>query len=165
MKANLGLLTWKNLLADPFFQDLPYKVETTRNGSILMSPASNWHGSAQSQMVVNLEKGRKNGEIITECSILTSEGVKVADVAWASNEFMDAHGYKTPYLLAPEICIEIVSPGNSQEEIDRKIELYLAKGALEVWIVNEDASIQFYDKTGERPKSALVKTVKLKKRK
>ena len=52
------------------------------------------------------------GEVIAECSIQTSEGVKVADIAWASTEFINEFAYKTPYPKAPEICVEIVSPSN-----------------------------------------------------
>src|SRR5277367_3633394 len=36
---------------------------------------------------------------------------------------------------SPMIAIEIVSAGNSAEEIDRKTEAYLEEGAAEVWIV------------------------------
>ena len=162
MNASISL--WKQILADPLFRDIPYKVETTKSGSIMMSPASNWHGSAQSQVVINLSKGRKGGEIINECSILTSDGVKVADVAWASDKFMEAHGYKTPYTVAPEICVEVVSPGNSPSEIERKVDLYLAKGALEVWVVNQDASVEFYDNSGSAKKSKMVKSIIIKKR-
>ena len=161
---NPAIQLWHQILLDPLFKDIPYKVETTKAGAIMMTPASNWHGSAQSQVVICLSKGRKGGEIINECSILTSDGVKVADVAWASDEFMERHGYKTPYLVAPEICVEVVSPGNSKEEIDRKIDLYLAKGAIEVWIVHQDGGVSFFDNAGIRKKSKLVKSVTIKKR-
>ena len=36
---------------------------------------------------------------------------------------------------APMIAIEIVSRGNTAEEIDRKTEAYLEEGAAEVWVV------------------------------
>ena len=36
---------------------------------------------------------------------------------------------------SPMIAIEIASRGNTDEEIDRKVEAYLAGGAAEVWIV------------------------------
>jgi Uma2 family endonuclease len=36
---------------------------------------------------------------------------------------------------APMIAIEIVSRGNSAEEMDRKAEAYLEEGAAEVWVV------------------------------
>ena len=45
------------------------------------------------------------------------------------------YGDVTPYPKAPEICVEVTSPSNSKEEIEHKTELYLAKGALEVWVV------------------------------
>ncbi len=164
MSANLALSMWKQILGDPWFRDIPYKVETTNSGAILMSPASNWHGVTQMDIGMCLSKSRKGGRVISECSILTTDGVKVADVAWASDEFISEHGFKTPYTVAPEICVEIVSPGNTQQEIEHKVDLYLAKGALEVWVVREDGSIQFSDRTGRLKKSAMVKTVKIKKR-
>jgi Uma2 family endonuclease len=36
---------------------------------------------------------------------------------------------------APMIAIEIVSRGNTAEEIDRKVEAYLQEGGAEVWVV------------------------------
>ena len=36
---------------------------------------------------------------------------------------------------APMLAIEIVSPGNRAEEIERKIAVYLEEGAAEIWIV------------------------------
>lgn len=164
MSANLALAAWKQILRDPWFHDIPYKVETTSSGGIFMSPASNWHGNAQVQVALCLNKGRKGGTIINECSILTTDGVKVADVAWASDEFIAKHGFKTPYTVAPEICVEVVSPGNTQQEIAHKVDLYLAKGALEVWVVREDGSVEFTDHTGRLKKSGMVKSVKIKKR-
>ncbi|MEZ4526903.1 MAG: Uma2 family endonuclease [Desulfobacterales bacterium] len=161
---NPALSMWQDIVNNPVFKNLPFKVETTRGGLVLMSPASNWHGSAQSQVGFALRKGIRGGEIINECSILTSEGVKVADVAWASDEFMNEHGYNTPYPVAPEICVEILSPGNTGAEIDSKINLYLAKGALEVWIVDNSGKVVFYDKHGLIKKSGFVKSAKIRKR-
>ena len=161
---NPALQMWKDILVNPLFRDIPFKVETTRAGAILMSPASNWHGSAQSQVGFSLRDGRKGGEIINECSILTNEGVKVADVAWASDAFMDQHGYKTPYQVAPEICVEVVSPGNSPAEIDAKTNLYLAKGAHEVWVVDHDGGVRYFTNAGPQKRSGLVKKVAIKKR-
>jgi len=36
---------------------------------------------------------------------------------------------------APELAIEVVSPSNTEKEIEDKIELYLANGSMAVWIV------------------------------
>ncbi len=134
---------------NPFFHDIPYKVELNKYGTILMSPASNRHGILQYKIGREIEIVKKSGVVIVECSVLTSEGVRVADVAWASDEFFAEFGDKTPYPKAPEICVKVISPGNSHAEIEEKIRLYLEKGALEVWIVSERDKINFFTHTGE----------------
>ncbi len=161
---NPAISLWQSLIKDPAFHNRPFKIETTRAGAILMSPASNWHGSAQSQAGFCLRKGRRGGEVINECSILTTEGVKVADVAWASDTFMDRNGYKTPYQEAPEICVEVVSPGNTEHEIETKVNLYLAKGAVEVWVVDGEGTVSCFSHQGKMGKSKLVKKINISKR-
>lgn len=94
--------------------------------------------------------------MITECSIQTADGVKVADVAWASADFIAEFGYSTPYPKAPELCIEIVSPSNSKQELAEKIQLYLSKGAQEVWMVHENGGIEIFSYTGQIPVSKIA---------
>ena len=143
-------MDWAAVINNPLLKDLPFKIELDKWGKILMSPASNNHGNLQFETGVKIKDAQKGrGKVITECSIQTSQGVKVADVAWASDFFIAEHGFETPYNKAPEICVEIVSPSNSKGEIAEQIELYLAKGAQEVWIVNDDGSIRYYSHEGE----------------
>lgn len=143
-------MDWSSVINNPFLKDLPFKIELDKWGKILMSPASNNRGNLQFETGAKIRDAKKGkGKIITECSIHTSQGVKVADVAWASDVFIEQFGFETPYKRAPEICVEVVSPSNSQGEIDEKIELYLSKGAHEVWIVSEDGKIKFYSYEGE----------------
>lgn len=149
-------MQWSDVIDNPLLQNLPFKIELNRFGNILMSPASNQHGHIQMKVGSVLMNKAPKGEVIAECSIQTSEGVKVADVAWASAEFIDTFAYKTPYPKVPEICVEIVSPSNSKAEIAGKVDLYLAKGAIEVWIVYEDNRIDFFTHTGSIEKSHLV---------
>ena len=149
-------MEWAEVISNPLLQNLPFKIELNRFGKILMSPASNRHGRIQGRMAANLINKLPDGEVITECSIQTSEGVKVADVVWASDEFIRTFAYETPYPKAPEICIEIVSPSNFKAEITGKVELYLAKGAQEVWVVYEDGRITTYSHVGEIEQSACA---------
>ncbi|MCI5141439.1 MAG: Uma2 family endonuclease, partial [Candidatus Electrothrix sp. ATG1] len=72
------------------------------------------------------------------------------------DEFIRTFAYETPYPKAPEICIEIVSPSNSKAEITGKVDLYLAKGAQEVWVVYEDGRITTFSHTGEIEQSTLA---------
>lgn len=146
---------------NPFFGDIPYKVELNKYGTILMSPASNKHGIVQNKVARAIELDKQSGIIIIECSVLTSEGVRVADVAWASDDFIAEFGEVTPFPKAPEICVEVVSPGNSKAEIEEKIRLYLEKGASEVWIVSEYSKISYYSHTGKLKKSKIAENFKL----
>ena len=143
-------MDWSSAINNPFLKDLPFKIELVKWGKILMIPASNNHGSLQFETGAKIRDAKKGeGKVITECSIQTSQGVKVADVAWASDSFIEKFGFETPYKRAPEICVEVVSPSNSQGEIDEKIELYLSKGAHEVWIVSESGKTKYYTYEGE----------------
>ncbi len=149
-------MEWSEVINNPLLKDLPFKIELNKFGKILMSPASNSHGRIQMKIGNKLANNLPNGEVISECSIQTSEGVRVADVVWASNEFIQTYAYKTPYPKAPEICIEIMSPSNSKAEIAEKIELYLAKGAQEVWIVYDNGNTNIFTHAGEIQKSTIA---------
>ncbi|WP_446009536.1 Uma2 family endonuclease [Candidatus Electrothrix sp.] len=110
-------MEWAQLINNPFLKDLPFKIELNKWGKILMSPASNSHGHIQFEIGAKIKEGKKGqGKVITECSIQTSQGVKVADVAWISDEFFAQYGYDTPYKRAPEISIP--SPINCQSLLD-----------------------------------------------
>ncbi len=81
-------MDWQQVIDNPFLQDLPFKIELNKWGKILMSPASNNHGIRQYEVAKIIDTGKQSGKIIIECSIKTPDGVKVADVAWASDEFI-----------------------------------------------------------------------------
>jgi Uma2 family endonuclease len=136
-------MNWQEVCADPTLQDLPYKIELNRLGQIVMSPASNEHGRLQTRIAARLLNLMDGGEVISECSIDTEDGTKVADVAWGSTEFFAHHGLVTPLPAAPQICVEIISPSNSNEEIQGKISLYLDAGASEVWLCDSSGKITF----------------------
>lgn len=150
------MLQWADVLKDKSLQDLPYKIELDAKGRIIMTPASNRHGMYQIEIGAMLKRMMPNGRVFSECSIETLDGVKVADVAWASNEFLKKHPDETPFKHAPEICVEIISPSNRRAEMDEKITLYLAKGAREVWLCDEKGNVTFADYSGKLKKSKLV---------
>ena len=143
---------WQEALRDPSLQDLPYKIEVNAWGKLEMSPASNRHGRLQVEVASELKR-QLPGLVITECSILTRIGIRVPDVVWASTEFMKHYGEITPYVRAPEICVEIISPSNVQAEIDEKMSAYFAAGAREVWLVAEAGTIRYFGPAGEKEAS------------
>lgn len=146
-------MRWAEVIADPCLQNLPYKIELNKWGKIEMSPATNRHAFLQGRLQRRLLQHFGKGEVFPECSIDTPEGVKVADVIWASDEFIERNGLTTPYAEAPEICIEVVSKSDSRTEMGLKVDLYLAAGATEVWLVFEDGAVEFYGTAGRLERS------------
>jgi Uma2 family endonuclease len=147
-------MQWAEVVDNPYFENLPFKIELNRYGKIEMTPASNKRARLLTVMGALLKRKLKKGEVLIECSIQTTEGVKVADVAWCSKAFIKQHGYETPYTQAPEICVEVVSPFNSKEEMTNKVQLYLQAGAEEVWIAWENGTVNYYGKAGKLEQSA-----------
>ena len=147
---------WQAICDNPLFRDAPFKVETNRWGKIVMSPASNKHGLFQILIAEWLLKLAPDGRPIAECSIETADGVKVANVAWASNDFLRRHGVVNPYPEAPEILVEILLPSNTLAEMEEKKELYFARGAREVWLCEEHGAMRFYNNHARLESSALA---------
>jgi Uma2 family endonuclease len=146
---------WHEVLVDPSLKDLPYKIELNAWGKVEMSPANNRHSRLQGLIALALGTQLRDGEILPECSILTRIGVRVPDVAWGSSAFLADYSEITPFVHAPDICVEVLSPGNVRAEIVEKTAAYLAAGAKEVWVVAEDGTIRYFDNTGEKPNSSF----------
>ena len=151
---------WQALCDDPMFSDLPYKVETNERGQLLMSPAgashSRWQAKVTHKLISSVEAAGLGGEVLTECAVFTSQGVRVPDVAWMSSEAWRDRADQPFLVVAPAICIEVMSPSNTLAEMAEKTTLYLASGAREVWILDLDGRMTFYDFDGARAGSAIV---------
>ena len=155
-------MTWQEVCDDKSLQDLPYKIELDQWGRIVMSPIDNLHGRHEARIGILLSKHLNDGEGFFECVIDTRLGTKVADVAWASDAFIQRNGYETPFQRAPEICVEVASLSNTAAERAEKIMLFLSKGALEVWICDRDGNISFHDHSGQLPQSKLAPAMPMK---
>jgi len=149
-------MNWQAICDNPSFRDMPFKFETDRWGKVVMSPATNRHSRYQGLINRWLDRLLANGEAIPECSIQTAEGVKVADVVWASADFLHRHGLENPFSAAPEIVVEILSPSNTLAEMEQKKELYFAQGAQEFWICQEDGMMRFYNRHTRLDSSQLA---------
>jgi Uma2 family endonuclease len=124
---------YRTMCEDPLLANVPGKIELDRWGRMVMSPASTYHGTLQGRLAKRLAE--LGGEVIVEAPVLTSIGLLVPDVVWASKAFLAAHADESPLEAAPELCIEVTSPSNSRKELTEKTEALLAAGAVEVWIV------------------------------
>jgi Uma2 family endonuclease len=140
-----NLRRWAELIDAPELAGIEGRIETDRHGQIIMSPppAPN-HGSFQLEIGYLLRQLMPEGRTLTECPISTADGVKAADVAWASPECMRELGNRVCFPRAPEICVEVLSPGNTKAEIDEKRQLYFDAGAREVWICSKSGAMSFF---------------------
>jgi Uma2 family endonuclease len=146
---------YRRMCDDPYFANIPGKLELDTWGRIIMSPASTYHGTLQGRLAQRLAP--LGGEPLVEVSIATTAGAFVPDVAWASEDFYARHGKETPLTRAPELCIEVASPSNSLKELNEKVAAYLATGAIEAWIVfPQSRRFEFYSARGRIEQSAFA---------
>ncbi|MTJ06609.1 MULTISPECIES: Uma2 family endonuclease [unclassified Anabaena] len=149
-------MKWEDVCEHKQLQDLPFKIELNKWGQIVMSPVKIKHSFYQGRIQRLLESLLKTGEVMPECAINTSDGVKVADVVWCSEARFDQIQDEISASIAPEICIEVKSTGNTFDEMEFKKKLYLEAQAIEVWLCNEQGKIKFYNQQGELKNSLLV---------
>jgi len=150
-QTSFNLRRWSELLANRELGRFEGRIETDRHGHIIMSPPpAPSHGSFQSEIAHLLRSFQHAGRVLTECPISTADGVKAADVAWASPESMSSLGKQVCFPHSPDSCVEVISPGNTETELREKMELYFDVGAKEVWLCGADGAIRFFSSAGTR---------------
>ncbi len=148
-----NLRRWAQLLADRDLARIEGRIETDRFGRIIMSPPpAPAHGAFQAEIARLLGNLTAQGRVLTECPISTADGVKAADVAWASPGCLGKLGKKLCFSDAPEICVEVLSPSNTEPEMREKTRLYFDAGAKEVWICGLDGAMTFLVPTDAPPR-------------
>lgn len=125
--------------------DLPFPWETNARGQIIMTPVNYGHSNHVGRLIRLLARIAPDWESGSELGINTSDGVKAPDVTLASPDYHARHKDTEGYVdEAPEICIEVMSPSNSWQEMRGKMPLYFEVGAQEVWIVDTGGQISFF---------------------
>jgi Uma2 family endonuclease len=148
-------MNWAELCDNPKFQDLPFKIELNRAGQIIMSPTKNTHGYYAAKIAQLVKQLMGSGETFVELAIETEDSTKVADAAWASDKTFKIIKNEVSCSVAPEVCVEVRSPGNSNSEISFKRDLYLKAGAREYWVCDLTGRMEFFDASGKIVKSKL----------
>jgi Uma2 family endonuclease len=93
--------------------------------------------------------------------IFTQEDNVIPDVVWASNTRLDWLMDEAEHLTgAPELVVEVLSPGEKNEQRDKqlKLKLYSQQGVQEYWIVDSNLrQVQVYRR--DNAMLALVATL------
>jgi Uma2 family endonuclease len=136
------MVSTRLLTAEDLFRlgpDPPY--ELVKGELIEVSPQGRVHGRVLSNLdyLLNHEvRSNKSGEVLVgDVGFVLARNpdtVLAPDLAFVRTERLvdEGDGYLE---LAPDLAIDVVSPSNTSLEIARKIELYLAGGSSEVWVV------------------------------
>jgi Uma2 family endonuclease len=146
---------WQQLAHDPLVAAIPYKIELNEKGAIEVSPPTTRHAFLQAFVSRELARQRPEGTTFTECPVETEIGIRVPDVVWASPAFMDRHRDESEFRVAPDLCVEVLSPRNTRAEMAEKVAAYLAAGAREVWVVDDEGVPEIHTVSGRASASTL----------
>jgi Uma2 family endonuclease len=136
---------------------LDARWETNGQGQIIMNPPIGLPHAKRADRIGSEVKARAPGwQVWPEVGIHTADGVKAPDLAVARPGFVESVDQRGFLLAAPDLCVEVMSPSNSWEEMRHKALLYLAAGAREVWVCDDAGELLFFDGSGTRAESSLV---------
>lgn len=123
------------------------------DGELFMTRAPRWsHQKVANNICAALNDWSEEttlGEATTAPGIIFSEVDNVIpDVVWASYERLNVLLDEAEHLTgAPELVVEVLSPGKKNERRDRevKLKLYGSQGVLEYWIADRQLrQVQIY---------------------
>jgi len=135
--------------------DAPW--ETNGQGQIILNPPIGLPHAKRTEKISTLIRSKLPGwQIWPEVGVHTSDGIKAPDLSVASPAFVESVDERGFLLAAPDLCIEVMSPSNSWEEMRHKTLLYLAAGAKEVWVCDGTGALHFFNGSGQRSDSALA---------
>jgi Uma2 family endonuclease len=127
------------------------RAEMDQYGELLLSPLpTNRHQYVCGEIARQLLS--LGGSIIPNLAINTRIGVRVPDMCWTAHA--DAM-LDDPAPHAPEICVEVASPSNTEKWLLEKAAAYLDAGAREVIIVELEGRVRYFDPNGERANSTF----------
>jgi Uma2 family endonuclease len=82
-----------------------------------------------------------------ECPVSTKKGIRGVDSAWISPLRRQEALRDNVLVIAPEICVEVLSPGSTRAEMDEKRSLLFEAGAVEVGFCDEKGLMFFFTKS------------------
>lgn len=116
----------------------------TRPGEDPMTRRNRFHGSVLSRMATLIEnwidsRPQPQGAVFVGevgCILRPGDNGVGIDVAYLSPERLAQQGDHTTMIDGPPtLAADVLSPTNSQEEIDTKVKTYLTAGVPVVWVV------------------------------
>ncbi|GJL55322.1 MAG: hypothetical protein NPIRA02_24540 [Nitrospirales bacterium] len=149
---------WAELAQD---EQAPDYYELTEYGELVLSPRAETHHQRICSSVVRQLNRQLGDEAVQEVAVLTSTaGLRVPDVVWMPQERWDRLP-RNAILEAPELVVEVLSPGNRKAEINHKIQGYLHSGIKEVIVIGLTGTIEYFRTEGVQSSSTFNITLSL----
>ena len=118
------------------------------NGELVMSPKNNWyHGRICTRLLFALEsfnRAHRLGAVLDSSTgfWMQNRNCRAPDVSFVSKARLEHAGFRpraTQFFPgAPDLAVEILSPGNTRAEIDARLRDFFASGTQLSWIVNPE---------------------------
>ena len=133
----------KTILSLEEFERLPdngMRHELNKGELVEMPPPKSGHTLTAERIaeVIRPYIGEGTGKLLTEAGFLLSVSpttIRQPDLSYISARRIRDTQEDQYFQGAPELAIEIVSPGNTATDLEEKIEQYLAAGGHAVWVV------------------------------
>jgi Uma2 family endonuclease len=141
---------WAELAQD---EHSPEYYELTEYGELVLSPRAETDHQRLCTKIAFQIQSQLGDEAVVEAAVLTTTaGIRVPDVVWMPEERWKQHPRNT-VLDAPDIVVEVLSPGNRTPEMDHKIHGYLKSGVKEVIVVGLTGTIEYIHPDGRHATS------------
>jgi Uma2 family endonuclease len=118
------------------------------NGELVMSPKNNWfHGRICTRLAFALEtfnREHRLGAVLDSSTgfWMFNRNCRGPDVSFVPRTRLTTLGFKPNearfFPGAPDLAVEILSPGNTRAEIDERLRDFFASGSQLVWVVNPE---------------------------
>ena len=143
---------WAELAHD---EHSPDHYELTEYGELVLSPKpTNGHQRLCTEIAFQI-RSQLGGEAVVEAAVLTTAaGVRVPDVVWMPHDRWNQLS-RNAVLEAPELVVEVLSPGNRTPETQHKIHGYLESGVKEVIVIGLTGTIEYIHLDGVHPTSTF----------
>jgi Uma2 family endonuclease len=115
---------------------------------IALSPTIMIHIFIAKRIEVLLEKAAPKAFVIREAPFVLHDksdwvkGSRVPDVLYIEADRFEAYKQanpdwlQRPLSIVPDLVVEVVSPGDNLNSVDRQVDLYLQDGVKLIWVVN-----------------------------
>ncbi len=138
-----------------------------------MSPTVARHQMVSKRVFVALpdyENATHHGDVFTETPFVLVyaadwvKGSRVPEVMCITSERLTTHRAETPdwedkpYVLGPDVAIEVVSPNDRYSDIHKKVELYLKDGVQLVCVVDPQQQHIAVHRQGSKTHTILSET-------